>query len=475
VKAFKAPKDSLGDLDADAAATLIATATDIALVLDGEGVIQDVAFQQNDLSMELEGYGKWFGRPWSETVTADSQPKVEALLREAAAKAKSGWRQLNHQSSRGVEIPVLYAAVQIGRRDRFVVLGRDLRAIATLQQKLVEAQMSMERDYARLRHVETRYRLLFQMSSEPVLIVDSGSQKVLEANPAAVKLFGAHTKRMVGRGFPDGFDSESMRRVQALMADVRSSGRGDDVRAQLADGATELLVSATLFRQDLSSMVLVRIRPLHGESAAMIPTGTSKLLQLAASAPDGLVVTDRDGQILSANPAFIEMAQLTSEEQARGEALERWFGRPGIDLGVLLANLRQNESVRLFATSLHGEYGATTDIEVSAVPLRGEAENFGFAIRNVERRLSPSAGTGHELPRSAGQLTELIGRVPLKDIVRETTDVIERLCIEAALNLTNDNRASAAEMLGLSRQSLYVKLRRYGLADLPAESATENH
>ena len=50
--------------------------------------------------------------------------------------------------------------------------------------------------------------------------------------------------------------------------------------------------------------------------------------------------------------------------------------------------------------------------------------------------------------------------------MRETTDVIERLCIEAALELTRDNRASAAEMLGLSRQSLYVKLRRYGLGDL---------
>jgi DNA-binding protein Fis len=34
------------------------------------------------------------------------------------------------------------------------------------------------------------------------------------------------------------------------------------------------------------------------------------------------------------------------------------------------------------------------------------------------------------------------------------------------LELTRDNRASAAEMLGLSRQSLYVKLRRYGLGDL---------
>ena len=35
--------------------------------------------------------------------------------------------------------------------------------------------------------------------------------------------------------------------------------------------------------------------------------------------------------------------------------------------------------------------------------------------------------------------------------------------------LAGNNRASAAEMLGLSRQSLYVKLRRYGIG--PDEEA----
>ena len=53
--------------------------------------------------------------------------------------------------------------------------------------------------------------------------------------------------------------------------------------------------------------------------------------------------------------------------------------------------------------------------------------------------------------------------MPLKELVRESTDVIEALCIEEALTLTHDNRASAAELLGLSRQSLYAKLRRYGI------------
>jgi transcriptional regulator PpsR len=161
------------------------------------------------------------------------------------------------------------------------------------------------------------------------------------------------------------------------------------------------------------------------------------------------------------------MAQLGSAEQSRGEPLDRWLGRTGVDFSVALANLRQNGSVKLFSTVVRGEYGATAEVEVSAVSLVDSEEkpSFGFAIRNIEKRLSTASTSKRELPRSVAQLTELIGRVPLRDLVRETTDVIEKLSIEAALELTGDNRASAADMLGLSRQSLYVKLRRYGLAE----------
>jgi transcriptional regulator PpsR len=113
------------------------------------------------------------------------------------------------------------------------------------------------------------------------------------------------------------------------------------------------------------------------------------------------------------------------------------------------------------------------DVEISAVSIINSGMPcFGFAIRHIGRRPHPVAAIlpQRDLPRSVEQLTELVGRVPLKDLVRDATDVIERLCIEAALELTGDNRASAAEMLGLSRQSLYVKLRRYGMGDLGEET-----
>ena len=470
VREFKVPRKSVGNLDAESAAALITAAADIALAIDRDGVIRDIAVHSAELWTALEECRGWVGRHWHDVVTVESRPKVEAMLRDALRKVEPRWRHLNHPVTDGTDIPVLYSAVQVGEDERVVVIGRDLRAISALQQRLIDAQQSMEDDYTRLQHMELRYRLLFQQSSESILILDSTSQKVIEANPAAGALFGDGAKRMIGRGFVDLFDDTATRNVQSLLNAVRATGRGDDVRARLASGEREVHVSASLFRQESTSLFLVRLSDARADVAGAMPQAKTKMLKLLESAPDGFVVTDDEARIMTGNAAFLDMAQLANEEMARGELLERWIGRPGVDVDVLVANLRQRGSIRLFATTLNGELGVTSDVEVSAVSvMNGSGPCFGFTIRNVARRISPEpARSGRQLPHSVEQLTELIGRVPLKDLVRETTDVIERLCIEAALELTNDNRAGAAEMLGLSRQSLYVKLRRFGLADATA-------
>jgi transcriptional regulator PpsR len=473
---FKSPKESLGDLGALPAANLIAAASDVAVVVDGEGVIRDVAFNKEDLSLELDAHGRWLGSKLAEIVTPETGAKVKELLQDAVTRKSSIWRQVNHPSPGGADIPVLYSAVNIGRDDRFVVIGRDLRPLAAMQQRLVNAQQSMERDYIRLRHAETRYRLLFQVSSEAVMIVDASSNAILEINPAALALLDESAPRVLKTTLSSHFDPADAEPVQALLASVRATGRDGNVRARLAKGDRECFVAASHFRQENATLFLVRFssQPTLPEASAL--KATSILLKYFDAAPDGLVITGHDGRIVRANPAFTEIAQLGSAEQSRGEMLDRWLGRAGVDFGVAFANLRQNGSIKLFSTALRGEHGAATDVEVSAVALVDDdhKQGFGFAIRNVERRLSASPSSARELPRSVAQLTELIGRVPLRDLVREATDVIEKLSIEAALELTGDNRASAAEMLGLSRQSLYVKLRRFGLAEHAGEGDTEN-
>ena len=474
MRPFGAPESTLGTLGADALGGLLTVANDITLIVDEHGVVRDLSSSIEDQPGDATGAPEaWIGRALIDIVAIESRPKIESMLRDVVSSGVLAprWRQINALLEEGVGLPLAVAAVPIGG-GRSLVCGRDLRAIAALQQRLVEAQQAMERDYWKFRHAETRYRHLFQVASEAVLVVDATTQKVLEANPAAARLVGdGAAQGLVGQSFPLGMDARSAEGINTLLAGVRATGRAESARAELLDARGEVAVSVSTYRQDRTTHFVVRLSP--AADGGGIDTSTSisaMLLKLVQTAPDCLVVTDIDGRIISANGAFIELAQMTTEEQVRGETLDRWLGRTGVDLSVLISNLRQRGAVRLFATTLRGEYGAVTDVEISATMVpHGEKPFLGFTIRDVGRRLTGDARSKRELPRSVGQLTELVGRVPLKDIVGETTDLIEQLCIEAALELTHDNRASAAEMLGLSRQSLYVKLRRYGVGDLPAD------
>ncbi len=473
VKQFSGPKEWLKNIDSETAGRLITVASDVALVVADSraGVIKDVSFGSDEIPPELAD--KWVGKPWAETVTQESRPKVEALLRDSGAKGAPRWRMVNHKSQTGADLPVLYAAVKVNSQGRVVAFGRSMQPMATLQQQLVNTQQSMEREYLKLRQAEARHRLLFQVASEAVLIIDAANRKVLEANPAAGRLLGEGSRRLVGRAFPEGFDEAGMEALQALLVAVRATGRTDDVAVKSADGTREFVASASLFREERSSFFLIRLAPLNADRSSA-PTQHSKVLEIVSSAPEGFVVTDLNGRILFANRAFLDLVQLATEEQARNETLERWLGRPGVDFNLLTAQLREHGSLRLFATQVRGEYGSSSDVEICAVSVvDGEEPCFGFTIRDVGQRVTFDRQVNRDKPRSVAQLTELVGRVPLKDLVRESTDMIERLCIEAALEITGDNRASAAEILGLSRQSLYAKLRRYGLGELAAADSDQ--
>lgn len=456
-------------LDADTVSRLVTAAADVVLIMDGDGIIQDAAFSGEDLLNQ--GYQAWLGKPWSQTVTEESRPKVASMLRDMGNGKGARWRHLNHQSANGVDLPLSYSIIQIPAAQgtssaRAIAFGRDLRPQAALQQKLITAQRSMERDYWQLKHAQTRYRLLFQVSSEALLILDANTEKLEDCNPAAQAMFGEALSK-AGWTLAQSLDKRSNTALSQVFSGLRASGQSEPLDLRLLPDNADVRVSVSLFRQEQSSHFLLRLTPKNLRADNTANTNAKQILtDVMESAPDAFVVTDLSGNVLTANRAFLQLAQVSNEGLVRGESLERWLGRAGVDLSVLISNLRQRDVVRLFATRMRGDYGSTTDVEISAVAVTtGEQRCLGFTIRDVGLRLTNEAKPGRELPRSTGQMTELVGRVPLKDIVRETTDLIEQLCIEAALELTGDNRASAAEMLGLSRQSLYVKLRRFGMGD----------
>ncbi|TXI19817.1 MAG: transcriptional regulator PpsR [Roseateles sp.] len=474
---FQAPERHFQTPSAELLAGVVAAAADLALIVDGQGVIRDVSLGGGHAA-ELGELRQWVGRRWAETVMIENRGKVAEMLASAeqgvSGAAARPERQVTHALSGGMDLPVSYRVLSLGAQGGVLALGRDLREVAAVQQRLVDAQQSMERDYLRLRHTEARYRLLFEAVDEAVLVLDANSLVVFEHNGAALRLLGEAGKRMVGRSFMELLAEDSQADAQARFSQARNSGRSDEQAVRLAGGGA-LRLGASAFKQDSSVLLLVRLSGLELATApAAAPTARGSeppsLLALVNTLPDAFVLTDMQGRILSANQAFSDMLQLAPGESVQGQPLDRWLGRTSVDMNVLIGNLRQHGVLRLFPTTLRSGLGEPSPVEISAVAVTdGPQACLGFAIRDVARRLPAEARAPRQLPRSVEQLTGLVGRMPLKDIVGETTDLIERLCIEAALELTRDHRASAAEMLGLSRQSLYVKLRRYGILEFGAD------
>ena len=457
-------RGKLGGFDAAVAAAVLEAAGDIAMLVDRHGVIVDLALS-ND-AMERDGVRSWLEQRWSDTVSQESRHKVEALLRDAVNGKGSQWREVNQVTPRHNSMMMRYIALDAGHDGDVIAIGRDDRAVAIAQNRLLEAQQATERDYARLRDADTRYRLLMQMSAEAILIVDGATKRITEANPAAERFIGESKSKLVGERFAKVFDARSQDEATSLLTAAPSNEATTRAQLRLPNGAGEFAVSTSLFRQGGATHCLVRMAPASWNDPAVAAPGT-QLPAVIELMPDAFLITDADLRILSINNAFLDLVRIATKEQVAGRSLSEFLGRAGLDRNLLADNLREHGSVRNFGTILRDRYDDAEDVEVSAVSvLDGSDTHFGFAIRPSSRRGVERSQDAPDLRRSVEQLTQLVGRVKLKELVRETTDLVERLCIEAALELTKDNRASAAEVLGLSRQSLYSKLHRFGLGQL---------
>jgi len=453
----------LPPLSADKLAQLIGVASDIALVITHQGTVQSVSVGWDELA--VLGCSDWIGRPWADTVTSESRIKITDMLASPSNGQRGRWRQVNHPSSQGREVPLEYTVLQINDK-LLLALGRGMEAVASLQQRLIESQQKLEQDYQRLRHMEGKSRILFETATEPSFTVDGATQRVLELNPSAQTLLGQGTKRLQDRDVLECFEPASHDEVLSLLRMAQATGRVEMGRARVLDHDKEVTLSAKAYPSDQGAQVLLRCLGQESRPHQDPQESDRAWMQEALErAPDGWILADRQGVILSANAEFLSQMGAISLAQLQGQPLERWLERGSVDWGVLQTNVRQLGYVRNFATELKTFSGLNLAVEITALTLSDPQANWMLYVHDIHRlRQANSPAKAAGMADSVAQLAQLVGRMPMKDIVGETNEMIERMCILAALDLTRNNRASAAEMLGLSRQSLYVKLRRFGLA-----------
>lgn len=314
-------------------------------------------------------------------------------------------------------------------------------------------------------------RIVADLSDIAVVLDEQGVVRDVHYAGAAPEGLGAGEWQ--GRPFADTAARSSRGAADRLLAQLRDGGHvrneiivhaGQRQNFVVRYGGASLQQGTLLLGRAVEQPGDTDFKTLFEAGAAdATPTLLADMLRLGS---DPVVMVDDGGRILWANDAFRAAAEISMVGQIEGrffDDLVVW--REATDLSSLMADASMAGTAGPAAATLRGDAGGSMPVSLSVTRLeQAGRRTFGLVAR---RDLSPTIATGKAdsvMPDIAALLDQA-GSLPLKGLVRETSDMIERQCLLAALRLSNNNRTAAAKALGISRQALYLKLERFGIGE----------
>lgn len=444
---------------------VLATSSDIAVLLNSDTKISSILVNKAEKS-----YGNldhWIGRKITDFLTTESIPKIKSAI----GKLENGETvlyglELNHVDNAYWQFPIKYNIHRLGKDGQIILLGRDLQTISENQQRFVKAQIASEESIEEKRELEAHFKVLLTKTTDALAFINAKSGEIIFSNPAFQELF-----------FNDDFKDEKPKMESFIAGNSERKGFMEklsiaahgsyDISEELETTSGEVIFSITpnVYRAAGQQIIICKFLPKtirkQGEKEL-----TENLLATFHNSSDAIIFTDVKGSIQYTNERFLDLTNTSHKNEVIAQNLSDFLGRGEIDLAIMLENVMKSGAVKIYSTHLKSSFGTKIDIEASVSRNNSDANGLiAFIVREV---LSPSgrekASKVHsKLEHSQDEVAakELVGSATLKEIVTDTTDVIEKICIEAALGITNNNRAAAADLLGLSRQSLYVKLSKF--------------
>ena len=451
------------NLDQAATADLISRLCDFAFVISRDGEITQTVCSPF-LAPRLD-LTPWNGLQFKDTLTKESVPKFEARLAEFQGSQKEIRPvELNHRATdQQTELPGRYTYHSATADGSTLLLGSDLRPVAEMQQQLVEAQIALENDYDARREHEIKLKVLMESSDVATVFIALETGVISSCNGAAEVLLGRSHNELIDASFTSEFEDKGLTSLIDQMVTTASDASMKSILVKSAQGGGSYRLNPTLFRGATSQMLLCKIEP-EDSTEEPVDLLATHLVSFFHKGVDPIVFVNMSGQILSVNEAFVSLANVTHAQTLNGRSMSEFFSRGSVDLNVILESARRNGKMRLYSTKILNEHGEERPVEISTTQIRTEHEPICvFLLRNARRVEAISRPSNQMSEVEANSVVELIGSQSLKDIVARSTDVVEKMCIETAIGMTSNNRVAAAGMLGLSRQSLYVKLRKYDL------------
>ena len=458
------PNKLFQDLSGKELSQIAQASADISFVLDDFGSIQDIYSHNESLAKHIpDGL---IGKKWLEVVEPDSRKKVQYLLDDANPDNISKFRQINLSSNeKNIALPIMCASIKTLSNQKIVVIGRDLTSTAQLQQNLVAAQKEISQNQLQIHRLEERFRSIFEIGVESIIIVQADDgYPIVEMNGNAIKQLLIAKNHCVGKSFFSLLPAAEFNKAKTFFQEVLETSGSKALDTAIV-GNKVLRISATSFTNGGKPYLLLNLKPTDPAKSTGLLESDSLAVKAIEDNAYGFIVCTPEGLILKANKAFIKLSNTKGEEELIGTSIQQYLGADTTDFERMMQSLKGKASSQACVSSVSNNRGGIKLVDISAVSVSHPRACIGMIFRQIDSRQNKDKRIDKKLVRSSEELSMLVGKVPLKEILAETTDLIEQLCIKAALDLTKDNRVSASEILGLSRQSLYIKLRKYGLVD----------
>ena len=445
--------------------SLIAQASaDISLLLDDYGTIVNIYSENQSLAKQIpDGL---IGKKWLDIVVPDSVKKMHYLIEDASSDKITKFRQINmvgnHQN---LVLPMMCTSIKTSSNKKIIVIGRDLSEASKLQQDLVAAQKEISKNYLQISQLEERFRSIFEIGTESVIIVKGDdAYQIVEMNGNAIRQMLLAKNNCIGRSFLSLLPAAELNKAKAFLQTVQNTGEPNTLETVI-NGGQVIRIKATSFINSGKPYLLFNLTQPDLAKTSNLLDADSLTVKAIENNAYGFIVCTPEGQILKANKAFIKLSNAKTEQDLIGTTIQNYRGHDTTDFDRMMQSLKGKASTQSCVSSINNNSGGFKLVDISAVSVVQPRACIGMIFRQVDSRQNKDKRIDKKLVRNSDELSMLVGKVPLKDILAETTDLIEQLCIKAALDLSNDNRVSASEILGLSRQSLYIKLRKYGLVD----------
>ncbi|MEX0339596.1 MAG: transcriptional regulator PpsR [Arenibacterium sp.] len=453
--------------DPSSVENLFEHASDIVVMVDDGGIVSGISVSPESPSLGCLDH--WVGRDFSNFLTEESQRKFsERVAAMRTDGTTPSWTlEINHVDNANWEFPIKYTLHRIAGQRGLLLMGRDMQPFAEVQQRLVQEQVARERDGLRIRGAETMYRAVLESSQTALVFASPATGRVIDSNTAAAQLLGAKAEVLNGSVLAQAFDGRRRPEFdEALQTAAASEAGNGSLQVTSRRNGRALMLKPDYFRASGDPVLLCQLLPEDAPNADE-PALSRALGALFETSPDAIVLVDPQGNIRDANDAFLELADAAQLRDVVDRALSDFLLRGAVDSKLILDQTAKSGRLKSYQAQVKSVVGTRQAVDISATRLRGAAGDLGVGLilRDVKQlpdgaEADPTAMVSDEAMRN---VMELVGTASLKDLVSATSGVVEKMCIETAVQLTGNNRVAAAEMLGLSRQSLYVKLRKYGL------------